>query len=604
MQLIDRYIFAILLAHVDHGKTTLVDAMIRQSGAFRQNQEVASMDSNDQEKERGITILAKNAAIMFEGTKINLVDTPGHADFGGEVERIMNMVDGVLLVVDAVDGPKPQTRFVLKKALEKGVHAIVVINKIDRPQIRPDYVLDRVFDLFSDLGATDEQMDFKVVYASGMQGKAGLEPDQLQDNLYPLFGEILKLPKAKVDAEAPLQILIANVDYDDFKGKMGIGRIVNGAIKAADDVLYGKPGEEPYKKGRIGELFVFNNVGKQKVDTASAGDIVMVTGIPDITIGDTIMEKERASPLPPIAVEEPTVRMSISVNKSPLAGREGKQLQSRVIRDRLFKELDRNVALRVYETDSADTYEVCGRGQLHLTVLIENMRREGFELMVGPPTVIERMVDGVSCEPFELVDITVPNDYCSAVVDILNKRRGEMAEMGPAEGSEGQTQLKFYVPTRGMIGVRSALLTATKGTVVLDTVFDSYRPVVGSIQQREKGSLLAFEDGVANSFGISNAQERGRLFVAPKDEVYKDMIIGVHQRPGDLHVNVCRTKQLTNMRASGSDENIKIVPPLELNLDIAVEYIQEDELVEVTPTKVRMLKHPQYKEWARRRRDL
>jgi GTP-binding protein len=526
-------------------------------------------------------------------------------DFGGEVERIMNMVDGVLLVVDAVDGPKPQTRFVLKKALEKGVRAIVVVNKIDRPQSRPEHVLDRVFDLFAELNASDEQMDFQVVYASGMQGKASLSAEALTDNLFPLFTEILKLPKAKVDVARPLQLLIANVDYDEFKGKMGIGRIVNGALKAGDDILYGKPNDAgAYKKARIAELFVFNNVGRTKVESALAGDIVMVTGISDVSIGDTIMSKETPNPLPPISVEEPTVRMSISVNKSPLAGREGKQLQSRVIRDRLFKELDRNVALKVYETDSADTYEVCGRGQLHLTVLIENMRREGFELMIGPPTVIERVIDGEKCEPFELVDVTVPNDYSSAVVDILNKRKGEMTEMGPSEGSEGQTQLKFLVPTRGMIGVRSALLTATKGTVVLDTVFDSYRPVVGSISQRDKGSLLAFEDGFANPFGLTNAQDRGRMFIVPKEEVYKNMIIGIHQRPGDLEVNVCKTKALTNMRASGSDETIKIVPPLELNLDIAVEYIQEDELVEVTPTKVRMLKHPQFKEWAKKRRDL
>lgn len=339
------------------------------------------------------------------------------------------------------------------------------------------------------------------------------------------------------------------------------------------------------------------------MDKASAGDIVMVTGILDISIGDTVMFKENPNPLPPIAVEEPTVRMSIGVNKSPLAGREGKNLQTRVIRDRLFKELEKNVALRVYETDSSDTYEVCGRGQLHLTVLIENMRREGFELMVGPPSVIEKEENGVKCEPFELVDVTVPNDYSSAVVDMLNKRKGEMTEMAPLEGTEGMTQLKFLVPTRGMIGIRSALLTATKGTMIMDTVFDSYKPLAGPIAQREKGSLLAFEDGVANSFGIAGAQDRGRMFITPKDEVYKDMIIGVHQRPGDLAVNCCKTKQLTNMRASGSDDTIKIVPPLELNLDIAVEYIQEDELVEVTPTKVRMCKHPDHKEWAKRRRS-
>lgn len=459
-----------------------------------------------------------------------------------------------------------------------------------------------MFDLFAELGATDEQMDFQVVYASGINGIAGLEPAKLSDNLIPLFDEILDLPKAEVDPEKPLQCLIANVDYDDFKGKLGIGRITNGEITEGDDILYGKPGEE-FKKGKINELFVFNNIGREKVSTAKAGDIVVITGISDISIGDTIMFKDDPIPLPPIEIEEPTVRMSIGVNKSPLAGKEGKLLQSRVIRDRLFKELDRNVALKVYETDSADTYEVCGRGQLHLTVLIENMRREGFELMVGPPTVIEKTVDGVKCEPFEMVDVTVPNDFSGAVVDMLNKRKGEMQSMAPAEGSTDQTQLKFLVPTRGMIGIRSALLTATKGTVVLDTTFHSYRPSVGLIAQREKGSLIAFEQGTANPFGIAGAQDRGRMFITPKEEVFKDMIIGVHQRPGDLPVNVCKTKALTNMRASGSDDTVKIVPPLELNLDIAVEYIQDDELVEVTPTKVRMLKHPDHKLWAKQRKS-
>merc|ERR1719502_1295389 len=491
-----------IIAHVDHGKTTLVDSMIKQSGAFREGTEIASMDSNDQEKERGITILAKNAAIMYNDMKINLVDTPGHADFGGEVERIMNMVDGVLLVVDSVDGPKPQTRFVTKKALEKGVKAIVVVNKIDKPAARPDYVVDQVFDLFCELGASDEQMDFQVVYASGMNGIAGMTPDDIKDNLQPLFQEITKLPCAKVDSEVPLQMLIANVDYDDFKGKMGIGRITNGELKVGQDVVYGKPGEN-HKKARISEMFVFNNAGRTPTESAYAGDIVMITGISDVNIGETIMSAEDPRPLPPIAVEEPTVRMSFSVNKSPLAGREGKLLQSRVIRDRLMKELDKNVALQVSETDNADTYEVCGRGQLHLTVLIETMRREGFELLVGPPSVIEKEIDGQKCEPFEQVDITVPNEYSGSVVDILNKRKGEMLEMGPAESGEDMTQLKFSVPTRGLIGVRSSLLTATKGTVVMDTVFDAYKPAVGSISQREKGSLLAFESGTANPFGIS-----------------------------------------------------------------------------------------------------
>lgn len=592
-----------IIAHVDHGKTTLVDSMIKQSGQFREGTEVASMDSNDQEKERGITILAKNAAIMYEDMKINLVDTPGHADFGGEVERIMNMVDGVLLVVDSVDGPKPQTRFVTKKALEKGVKAILVVNKIDKPAARPDYVVDQVFDLFCELGATDEQMDFQVVYASGMNGISGNTPDDIKDNLQPLFQEITKLPCAKVDSEVPLQMLIANVDYDDFKGKMGIGRITNGELKVGQDVVYGKPGEN-HKKARISEMFVFNNAGRTPTESAYAGDIVMITGISDVNIGETIMSAEDPRPLPPIAVEEPTVRMSFSVNKSPLAGREGKLLQSRVIRDRLMKELDKNVALQVSETDNADTYEVCGRGQLHLTVLIETMRREGFELQIGPPSVIEKEVEGQRCEPFEEVDITVPNEFSGAIVDILNKRKGEMLAMSPAEGSDTLTQLKFSVPTRGLIGVRSAMLTATKGTVVMDTTFEAFKPVVGQIAQREKGSLLAFENGVANPFGISGAQDRGRMFVSPKDEVFKDMIIGVHQRPGDLAVNICKTKALTNMRSAGADDKAGVIPPEELNLDIAVEYIGEDELVEVTPTKVRMMKHPEHKNWAKQRKNL
>lgn len=592
-----------IIAHVDHGKTTLVDSMIKQSGEFREGTEVASMDSNDQEKERGITILAKNAAIMYEDKKFNLVDTPGHADFGGEVERIMNMVDGVLLVVDSVDGPKPQTRFVTKKALEKGVKAIVVVNKIDKPAARPEYVVDQVFDLFCELGATDEQMDFQVVYASGMNGIAGNSADDVKDNLQPLFSEIAKLPCAKVDSEIPLQMLIANVDYDDFKGKMGIGRITNGEIKVGQDVVVGKPGEDT-RKAKISEMFVFNNAGRTPTESAYAGDIVMITGISDVNIGETIMSAEDPRPLPPIFVEEPTVRMSFSVNKSPLAGREGKLLQSRVIRDRLMKELDKNVALQVSETDNADTYEVCGRGQLHLTVLIETMRREGFEMQIGPPSVIEKEVDGQRCEPFEEVDITVPNEFSGAIVDILNKRKGEMLEMSPAEGSDNLTQLKFSVPTRGLIGVRSAMLTATKGTVVMDTTFDAFKPVVGQIAQREKGSLLAFEGGTANPFGISGAQDRGRMFVSPKDEVFKDMIIGIHQRPGDLAVNICKTKALTNMRSAGADDKAGVIPPEELNLDIAVEYIGEDELVEVTPTKVRMMKHPEHKNWAKQRKSL
>lgn len=533
----------------------------------------------------------------------------------------MNMVDGVLLIVDAVDGPKPQTRFVLKKALEKGVRAIVVINKVDKPHARyslftfndnlinvrllrrPAVVLERVFDLFMDLNANEEQMDYQVVYASGLNGMAGLEPDKLDSNLQVLFEKIMELPKAKVDNEKPLQMMVANVDVDDYKGKMGIGRIMNGNVKAGDTVLFGKPGQTP-KRGQVQEIFVFNNVGRDKVDSAFAGDIVMISGLPEISIGDTIMDKDAPEPLPPIIVEQPTVRMTLGVNKSPFAGREGQHVHSSAIRARLLKELDKNVALKIEEIPGSEAYELCGRGQLHLTVLIENMRREGFEMMVGPPTVIEKTIDGVRHEPYEIVDITVPDEYSGAVMDLMNKRKGKMQHMGACDGSEGQTQMEFLVPTRAMIGIRNLLLTETKGNVVMDTVFHSYQPTVGTINMRQLGSLLAHEEGVANSYGIESAQERGQLFVKPKDAVYKDMIVGIHQRPGDLSINVCKQKKLTNMRASGSDEMIKLTPPLELNLDVAVEYIAEDELVEVTPKSIRMTKHANFKEYQKKRRAM
>jgi GTP-binding protein len=484
-------------------------------------------------------------------------------------------------------------------------------------------VLDRIFDLFFELNASEDQMEFRTVYASGMQGVSGLTPKELTPNLNVIFDEILKLPTAPATVDKPLQLLIANIDYSDFKGKLGIGRIVNGVIRTGDEIYYGKPvnfevahdekaaknillreasaatgtstaaGDQPYRKGKISELFVFHNTGKEKVSEAKAGEIVVVAGIKDITIGDTIMDKEQPLPLPPIQIEDPTVRMHFSVNKSPLAGREGKYLQSNAIRERLLKELDRNVAMKVYSTDSSDTFEVCGRGQLHLTVLIESMRREGFELMIGPPTVIKKIVDGEVCEPFELLDITVPNEFSSAVIGILNERRGEMVAFTPLEGTAGFSELKFLLSTRAMIGLRNELLTATKGTIVLDTVFDSYRPLIsGMIQTRDRGSLLATEDGVVSSYGILHAQDRGKMFLPVKTEVYKDMIVGVHQRPGDLYLNVCKQKHLTNIRSAGAEELEKISPPLELTLEIAVEYIQEDELVEVTPSKIRMLKNP------------
>jgi len=525
-----------VIAHVDHGKTTLVDALIQQSGVFRDASQaeeagVRVMDSEDQERERGITILSKNLAVQRNGVKINIMDTPGHADFGGEVERVLNMCDGVLLLVDSVEGPKPQTRFVLDKALKKGMKALVVVNKVDRPAARVEYVVDNVFDLFVDLGATDEQTDFKVVYASGLLGKAGAEPDNLADDMGPLFDAILEnidspvVEKSEPDA---LQCLISNIIFDNFKGKMGIARITNGSIKVGQPVALAHPDKDK-RTGKISELFVFDNLGKKEVAEASAGEIIMFSGLEGVEIGDTLVTNvnagaNAAEPLEPIAVEQPTVRMTFGVNKSPLAGREGKFLTSRMIRERLFKELDRNVALQVKETDSADRYEVSGRGQLHLTVLIESMRREGFELEVGPPTVIIKTNEetGKLEEPWESVEVRVPEEYSGAVIDLLNLRKGELTDMGLEESMQ---VVKYLVPTRGMLGLRSALLSSTRGTAIIDSVFDSYRPKIsGTIQARDKGSLLAFAKGPATTFGIEKAQTRGQMFVSVSEDVYNGMM--------------------------------------------------------------------------------
>jgi len=595
-----------VIAHVDHGKTTLVDAIVKQSGVFRDAQQAEEagttiMDSEDQERERGITILAKNLAVMRDDIKINVMDTPGHADFGGEVERVLNMADGVLLVVDSVEGPKPQTRFVLDKALQKGMTAMLVVNKIDRPAARPDYVVDMAFDLFVELGATDEQTDFRVVYASGIQGIAGAEADDLQKDLGPLFDAIIEsipAPTADTFEDDGLQALISNIDYDDFKGKMGIARVSNGKVKAGQAVALQQPGK-PKKTGRLTKLFVFDDLGQKEVTEASAGEIIMFAGLSDVEIGDTLITNEggganAAEPLPPIAVEEPTVRMTIGVNKSALSGREGKFLTSRMIRDRLFKELDRNVALSVEETESADRYMVSGRGQLHLTVLIETMRREGFELEVGPPTVIykENEETGKLEEPWESVEIRVPEEYVGGCIDLLNQRKGELQDMGIEEG-EGMSVIKYLVPTRGMLGLRSAMLSATRGTAIIDSVFDSYLPKIdGDILSRDKGSLLAFSDGTITSFGMEGAQDRGKLMVGPGEDVYKGMIVGIHQRPGDLEVNVCKTKALTNMRSATKGITVGITAPIDMSLDACVEYIAADELLEITPTKFRMAKNP------------
>ncbi len=551
------------------------------------------MDSNDQERERGITILAKNAAIDYKGVKVNLVDTPGHADFGGEVERILNMVDGVLLVVDSVEGPKPQTRFVLKKALELGLKAVLVVNKIDRPQARPDYVVDKAFDLFVELDATDEQTDFDIVYASALNGQAGTEPDALKDDMTAILDAIVEsIPAPEVDAEAPAQLLVANIDFDDFKGKLGIGRVKQGKLKAGDAGTFGamKGPDDDCRAIKINDLFVYDNLGRKAVDEASAGEIVMFSGVSDIQIGETVTEKSDPQPLPCLEVEEPTVSMSFAVNKSPLAGREGDKLTSRVIRDRLMKELDRNVALQVVPQDSGDAFTVSGRGPLHLTVLIETMRREGFELEIGPPEVIIKTGDdGKKQEPYDAVEVQVPDEYASNVVDLLNRRKGEMQDMGKTDVGD-YTYVKYLLPTRGSIGLRTNLLSATRGTAVIDSNFDSYRAFAGDIEARDKGSLLAFEDGEATSHGLLGAQDRGQLFATPKTAVYKDMVVGVHQRPGDLRVNVCKQKQLTNMRSATKGIVEGLSPPLELTLDSAVEYISEEELVEVTPESIRMAK--------------
>jgi len=593
-----------VIAHVDHGKTTLVDALIRQSAVFRDEQQIQEagervMDSEDQERERGITILAKNLAVMRNGVKINIMDTPGHADFGGEVERVLNMCDGVLLVVDSVEGPKPQTRFVLDKALAKGMKALVVVNKIDRPAAQPDIVVDKCFDLFCELNASDEQTDFTVVYASGLQGKAGMEPDSLADDMGPLFDAVMEsIDPPVVDSKEPdaLQCLVSNIDYDPFKGKMGIARITNGKISKNQAVALARP-DTPKKTGRISEVFTFDNLGKKEVDSAEAGEIIMFTGLDNVEIGDTLITNERggenaADPLPPIAVEQPTVRITIGVNKSPLAGREGKFLTSRMIRDRLFKELDRNVALQVEETESADRYMVSGRGQLHLTVLIETMRREGFELEVGPPTVIFKVNEetGKEEEPWESVELRVPEEYVGSCVDLFNGRKAELQDMGL---EDGMSVVKYLVPTRGMLGLRSNLLSATRGTVIIDSVFDSYRPkIAGDILTRDRGSLLAFADGVVTTFGLEGAQDRGKLFANPGDDVYKGMIVGIHQRPGDLEVNVCKQKALTNMRSATKGITVGLSGSIELSLDESVEYLAPDEIMEVLPSKFRMAKNP------------
>ncbi|WP_438437940.1 translational GTPase TypA [Hydrogenophilus thermoluteolus] len=580
-----------IIAHVDHGKTTLVDQLLKQSGTFANHQTVGEriLDSNELERERGITILAKNCAITYEGTLINIIDTPGHADFGGEVERVLSMVDGVLLLVDAVEGPMPQTRFVTQKALALGLKPIVVINKIDRPGARPDWVINATFDLFAELDASDEQLDFPVVYASALNGYATLDLKTPSSDMRPLFEAILThVPPPAVDRDAPLQLLIASLDHSNYLGQMGIGRIKQGVLRPNQEVAVYR-GETFLGKGKVGQILGFRGLERIPVPEATAGDIVMVSGIDAIGIGVTLCDPDDPQPLPPIAVDEPTLTMTFMVNTSPLAGREGKFVTSRQIRERLEKELLRNVALRVdFGGESAEQFEVSGRGELHLTILLENMRREGFELAVGRPRVVFKEIDGVRCEPYERLTVDIEEGHQGAVMEELGRRRAELLDM-QIDG-KGRVRMEYRIPARGLIGFQGEFLTLTRGTGLMSHIFDDYAPYAGPIPGRRNGVLVSQEDGECVAYALWKLQERGRMFVKPGDPVHEGMIIGIHSRENDLVVNPVRTKQLTNIRASGSDEAVRLTPPIELTLERAVEFIDDDELVEITPTSIRLRK--------------
>jgi len=584
-----------IIAHVDHGKTTLVDALLKQSKVFRDNQATTEriMDSNDLERERGITILAKNTAVRYRGTKINIIDTPGHADFGGEVERVLNMCDGVLLLVDSVEGPMPQTRFVLKKALALNKKVCVVINKIDRSSARPEWVIDATYELFMDLGANDDQCDFPVVYASGVNGIAGTAPDKLEADLEPLFQMIVnKIKPPQVQPSASLAMLCVNIDYDEHKGRIAIGRVVSGTIKRGQSVIITsslEPEAKP-RTAKIAELFVYDNFARAPVDEVAAGDICALSGISDVRIGDTICLKEAPIMLPTIKVEDPTVSMTFKVNTSPFAGKEGKFVTSRNLKDRLDRELERNLALRVEPGETADAFVVSGRGTLHLGILIENMRREGYEFEIGPPKVITREVDGRNCEPYEEAIVDVPEAYVGGVVELFAQRKGEMVDLVPA--IEGATRLKFKIATRGLLGLRNAMLTATRGMGVMNTLFAEYAPVAGEILMRENGSLIAFETGQVTAYALESTQERGLLFCRPGDQVYEGQVVGMHAKAGDLRVNVAKMKALTNMRAANKEVKTALDEPRIMGLDDALEYINDDEMVEVTPKSVRIRKDP------------
>lgn len=582
-----------IIAHVDHGKTTLVDGLLRQSGVFRKNQEVRErvMDSGDIERERGITILSKNTAVTYNGVKINIIDTPGHADFGGEVERVLKMVDGVVLVVDAFEGPMPQTRFVLSKALSLSLPVICLINKVDRPEARPEAVIDEVLELLLELDANDDQLDCPFVFASAKEGVATLDVNKKGTDLKPLFETIIKkIPAPKGDSEAPLQALISTIDYNEYVGRIGIGKVTSGTIKVNGEVMLLNHHDKSKKERvKVTKLYEYEGLNKVEVESATVGDIVAVSGITNIHIGDTLCDVNNPIAIPFQKISEPTLAMNFVVNDSPFAGTEGKYVTSRHLKDRLFRELNTDVSLRVEETNTTEAFKVSGRGELHLSVLIENMRREGFEFAVSKPEVLFREDDkGKTLEPLELAVIDVPEEFSGAVISKLSQRKGELKNMSTNAG--GTTRLEFLIPSRGLIGYRGEFLTDTKGMGVINTIFDSYAPYKGDISYRTQGSIIAFETGVSVTYGLFNAQERGTLFITPGEKVYSGMVIGQNGKPEDVEVNVCKTKHLSNTRASGSDDALKLSPPRILSLEQAIDFIENDELLEVTPKNLRVRK--------------
>ena len=584
-----------IIAHVDHGKTTIVDSMLKQAGVYRENEAVVEqvMDSNDLERERGITILAKNTAIDYKGIRINVVDTPGHADFGGEVERVLKMVDSVLLVVDAFDGPMPQTRFVLHKALELGLKPIVCINKIDRPDGRPLEVVDMVLDLFIELGADDEQLEFPVVYTSGKTGIATLDLKEYEDgkelDFTPLLDTVVKYTPCPVgDPEGPMQLLVSNIDSDPYIGRIGVGRVERGTIKQGENVALVTYGEDGKRNARVVKLLRFHNLGREEVSSASIGEIVCVAGIADINIGDTLCDATNPEPLPFVKIDEPTIAMTFSVNDSPFAGQEGKFVTSRHLRDRLFKEIETNVSMRVEETDTTEAFIVKGRGELHLSVLIETMRREGYEFQVSKPQVIMTELDGVLSEPVEELVIDVPEDFVGPVMEKIGRRKGELLNMLPP--TKGYTRLEFKIPSRGLLGYRTEFLTDTKGNGIMNSVISGFEPFAGDIETRGQGVLVAFETGTAVTYGLYNAQDRGALFIGAGTPVYEGMIVGVNPKPDDITVNVCKKKHVTNMRSAGADDAMRLTPPLSFSLEQCLEFVEDDELCEVTPKSIRLRK--------------